>query len=58
MNSANKSSKKDQLADDYRVINGAVYESRVDRDNNIAFWFLGYLHGETLGQFLSNEDWT
>jgi hypothetical protein len=54
---AKKNSTADQLADDYRVIIGAVYEARIDRDNNVAFWFLGYLKGMTLGAFIAREDW-
>ncbi len=54
---AKQNSTRDQLADDYRVINGAVYESRIDRDGNIAFWFLGYLNGLALGEFIRREDW-
>lgn len=54
---AKQNSTRDQLADDYRVICGAVYESRIDRDGNIAFFFLGYLNGLTLGEFIKREDW-
>jgi hypothetical protein len=54
---ANQNSTEDQLSDDYRVINGAVYESRIDRDGNTAFWFLGYLNGLTLRAFIARENW-